>query len=55
MLHRLLARNHHLEHSQHTSSQRLFVVILSINLLEGLESLYCVVEVAHFVVVVGDE
>lgn len=55
MLDGILASNHHLEHSQNASSQRVIVIVLRIDFLKRLESLHCIVEMPHLVGVVSDQ
>ena len=51
----LFSCDYHLEDSQNTSSQGIFIVIFRINFLESLECFNSVIEMSHFVTVISNE
>lgn len=51
----LLARNCHLENSNHTASHGIFIIIFRIDLLKGFKGFDRIIEVAHLVAVICND
>lgn len=55
MLNALLSCDCHLENSDYAPSQRILVVVFSVDLFKGLEGLDRVIEVSHLIAIVANK